>query len=310
MPGISVIVPVYNTERYLNTCIESILRQTRADLELILIDDGSTDRSPRICDEWAERDARVTVIHRENGGAGAARNAGLRIASGAYVAFVDSDDWIEETMLARLMELILEHRADMCVCGLRMVRGERPRRRGSKPRTEMWGRRECLDRFFRLHGEEDTHRVCGGIFAKSLLRGFSFCEGRMNEDVLACYQLAARCRRAVYTSEAFYNYRQNRSGVTNCRFNMKKLDLLAMWDAVGAMVPAVTPQYARACEMNRKRAYFTLLSAMLVHGFDRHDARQRRVYRELKRMVRGYFWELMSWKMPLSRKLLLCAVVL
>ena len=310
MPGISVIVPVYNTERYLNVCVESILRQTCADLELILIDDGSSDRSPQICDEWAERDARVTVIHRENGGASAARNSGLRIASGEYIAFVDSDDWIEESMLARLVGLIAEHQADMCVCELRVVHGKKPGRRNAKRRTELWGRRECLDRFFRLHGEEDTHRVCGGIFAKSLLKDFSFCEGRMNEDVLACYQLAARCRRAVYTNEAFYNYRQNRSSVTNCRFNMKKLDLLAMWDAVGEMVPVLTPEYAHACEMNRKRAHFTLLSAMIVHGFDRRDARMCRIHRELKRAVRGYYWELMRWKMPLSRKLLLCALVL
>lgn len=310
MPRVSVIVPVYNAERYLDTCVESILRQTHADLELILIDDGASDRSPRICDEWADRDARVIAIHRDNGGAGAARNTGLRIASGAYVAFVDSDDWIEESMLARLVKLIEAHRADMCICELRAVRGKNPRRRGSKPRTELWGRRECLDRFFRLHGEEDTHRVCGGIFAKSLLEGFSFCEGRMNEDVLACYQLAARCRRAVYTNEVLYNYRQNRSGVTNCRFNMKKLDLLAMWDAVGALVPALTPEYAHAFEMNRKRAYFTLLSSMHAHGFDRRDAQTRRIHREFKRAVRKYFWELMCWKMPLSRKLLLCALVL
>lgn len=112
MPKLSVIVPVYNAEKYLHECVDSILRQTLADLELILVDDGSTDSSPAICDDYAEADARVKVIHKSNGRAASARNAGLSIASGEYVAFVDADDWLSPDMY----EKMLATDADVTLC--------------------------------------------------------------------------------------------------------------------------------------------------------------------------------------------------
>lgn len=112
MPKVSVIVPVYNAEKYLRECVDSILGQTLSDIELILVDDGSTDSSPAICDRYAEQDARVQVIHKPNGRAASARNAGLRAASGDYVAFVDSDDWVSPKMY----EKMLDTGADVTLC--------------------------------------------------------------------------------------------------------------------------------------------------------------------------------------------------
>ena len=112
MEKVSVIVPVYNAEKYLNRCVDSILAQTITELECILVDDGSTDSSPAICDEYAARDSRVKVIHKPNGRASSARNAGIRAAQGEYIAFVDSDDWISPDMYERM----LEAGADVCLC--------------------------------------------------------------------------------------------------------------------------------------------------------------------------------------------------
>lgn len=112
MAKVSVIVPVYNAEKYLNQCVDSILAQTITELECILVDDGSTDSSPAICDEYAARDSRVKVIHKPNGRASSARNAGIRAARGEYIAFVDSDDWISPDMYERM----LEPGADICLC--------------------------------------------------------------------------------------------------------------------------------------------------------------------------------------------------
>lgn len=120
MPKVSVIVPVYNAEKYLQECVDSILGQTIADLELILVDDGSTDSSPELCDGYAQQDTRVKVIHKPNGRAASARNAGLRAASGEYVAFVDSDDWI----LPGMYEKMLETGADVTLCDYVRFRGE------------------------------------------------------------------------------------------------------------------------------------------------------------------------------------------
>ena len=117
MPALSIIVPVYKTEKYLPKCIDSILAQTYADFELILIDDGSPDRCGEICDEYALKDGRITVIHQENKGVSAARNAGLDIAKGEYIGFVDSDDWIEPEMYEILVTTIVSRRTDIVICG-------------------------------------------------------------------------------------------------------------------------------------------------------------------------------------------------
>jgi glycosyltransferase involved in cell wall biosynthesis len=119
---ISVIVPVYNMETYLQKCIDSIAAQTHKDLEIILIDDGSTDGSPKICDEYALKDERIKVIHKKNGGVASARNAGLKACKGEYIAFVDSDDWLEPTMYSDLLDVCLKHNCDYAGCSCQ-VRG-------------------------------------------------------------------------------------------------------------------------------------------------------------------------------------------
>lgn len=121
MPKVSVIVPVYNAEKYLSECVDSILNQTIEDIECILVDDGSTDGSPAICDLYATKDSRVRVIHKENGRAAAARNAGLRVATGDYIAFVDADDWISPDMY----EKMLAQGADVCLCDYVRFQGEK-----------------------------------------------------------------------------------------------------------------------------------------------------------------------------------------
>lgn len=121
LPTISVIIPVYNTEKYLHRCIDSILAQTFTNFELLLVDDGSTDNSGKICDEYAKKDSRVRVFHKENGGVSSARNVGLDNARGEWIAFVDSDDWIEHTMYKSLYDKVILESADIAYCEMRMV---------------------------------------------------------------------------------------------------------------------------------------------------------------------------------------------
>ncbi|GMO37902.1 MAG: hypothetical protein Ta2B_17610 [Termitinemataceae bacterium] len=123
MPVISVIIPVYNVEHYLRRCLDSVLAQTFTDFECILIDDGSPDKSPAICDEYAKKDSRFVVIHQANAGVSAARNAGLDIAQGEWITFVDSDDWIEPDMLRVLYQNAVKHQSDVSVCGVQRTDG-------------------------------------------------------------------------------------------------------------------------------------------------------------------------------------------
>lgn len=305
MPEISVIVPVYKAEQYLDRCVKSILEQTYQNFELILVDDGSPDNSPSLCDEWAKNDNHIYVIHKENGGASSARNAGLKIAKGRWIAFADSDDWLDRTALKTLYGLANRYNVPMAIGGMRVVQEYTDAQTVAKQETVVLSRADLMSRFFRLNGEPDTHSVCATLIRRDILEAYHFIEGKMNEDVEACYYLARKCEGAVYTNKSVYFYFKNVEGVTNSGFNKKKLDLLDVWDIVQKQVEQFTPGYSYACEMNCKRARFTLLTQMSLNGYDHHDPFMVETKRKLKREVRGAFWELMKWKMPISRKVLL-----
>ena len=305
MPEISVIVPVYKAEQYLDRCVKSILEQTYPDFELILVDDGSPDGSPILCDKWAEKDSRVHVIHKKNGGASSARNAGLAIAKGKWVFFSDSDDWIDNKALETLYRMVNEYGVSMAIGRIQVVEENIDRNAALNENIYMLSRENLLDRFFRVNGEPDPHPQNATLIRRDILEDYHFIEGKMNEDVEACYYLARKCEGAVYTSKPVYFYFKNVEGVTNSGFSKKKLDLLDVWDIVQKQVEQFTPGYSYACEINCKRARFTLLTQMSLNGYDHHDPFMVETKRKLKREVRGAFWELMKWKMPISRKVLL-----
>lgn len=305
MNGISVIVPVYKSEKYLDRCVQSILNQTYQDFELILVDDGSPDNSPLLCDKWAENDSRVYVIHKENGGASSARNAGLKIAKGNWIAFADSDDWLDRTALKTLYDLANQYNVPMAIGGMRVVQEYTDAQTVAKQETVVLSRADLMSRFFRLNGEPDTHSVCATLIRRDILEAYHFIEGKMNEDVEACYYLARKCEGAVYTNKPVYFYFKNVEGVTNSGFSKKKLDLLDVWDIVQKQVEQFTPGYSYACEMNCKRARFTLLTQMNLNGYDHDDSLMKKTKQQLKKEVRQSFWPLMKWKMPISRKVLL-----
>ncbi|WP_243137948.1 glycosyltransferase family 2 protein [Faecalibacterium prausnitzii] len=300
-----MIVPVYESEKYLDRCVQSILNQTYQDFELILVDDGSPDNSPLLCDKWAENDSRVYVIHKENGGASSARNAGLKIAKGRWIAFADSDDWLDRTALKTLYDLANQYNVPMAIGGMRVVQKYTDASIVMKQNAKVLSNADLMSRFFRLNGEPDTHSVCGAIIRHDILEDYSFIEGRMNEDVETCYYLARKCEAAVYTDAPLYNYFKNIEGVTNSGFSKKKLDLLDIWDIVQKQVEQFTPEYSYACEMNCKRARFTLLTQMSLNGYDHDDSLMKKTKQQLKKEVRQSFWPLMKWKMPISRKVLL-----
>lgn len=307
---ISIIVPVYKAEQFIDRCVESILNQTYKSIELVLVDDGSPDKSGELCERWKQKDDRVKVIHKENGGASSARNLGLKIATGKFVGFVDSDDWIDPMMYQRLYELLERYDADMSICEIKVAKDGKVHSTQKQIKTSVWTRKEALNHFFRVNGEKDSHSVCTRLIKRSLLQEFEFIEGKMNEDVHACYYLAEKCRTTVYTNEAFYNYYLNVDGVTNSRFTEKKLDLLDVWKIVEKMVLELSPEYIEVCMMNCKRARFTLLSQMYLNGFDKDNTFLVQKKKQLKKEVRAAYFDLLRWKMPISRKVLLTLIVI
>lgn len=224
-PCISVIVPVYKVEPYLHKCVDSILAQTYQNLEIILVDDGSPDRCGVICDEYAKKDSRIKVIHKKNGGLSDARNAGMEVMTGEYVAFVDSDDWIEPQMYHRLHELMEYYQADMAFGGVadEVVAGSNIRRTkisnyGDTPFTE--DKIAAMKRYF--HG---SWAAWDKLYRANLFEGIRYPVGEINEDEAIVLHLLDRCTRVCYTNEVFYHYmrREDGSSITTSAFHEKKL---------------------------------------------------------------------------------------
>ena len=207
METVSIIVPVYNTARYLAECVESIRCQSYENLEILLIDDGSTDESGTICEEFSGLDRRIRVIHQENRGLSAARNRGLDTASGQYICFVDSDDAIGETMVEDLRNTLKWSKADMALCNILRNGGATP-----MP-PEVLGPESYLEKLLEPEAWyyiTMPNRLC----RRELWDGLRFPEGYLHEDEAVIYPLAARCRRIAIRAEALYFYRTRPDSIT------------------------------------------------------------------------------------------------
>ena len=207
---ISVIVPVYKVEDYLQQCIDSILNQTYRNLEIILVDDGSPDRCPEICDQYASFDKRVKVIHQENSGAADARNAGLDVARGNYIGFVD---WIVPDMYENMLSTALDYDAEIVCCGFTYVGGENDSRSllfGHRRKTighEMF--RDVLDQGFVNLG------CVNKLYRAQLLKNIRFPCGELYEDFLFTTQTMGSIQTGAFTGEAYYYYRNRPESLTN-----------------------------------------------------------------------------------------------
>lgn len=223
MELISVIVPVYKVEAYLDKCISSIVNQTYKNLEIILVDDGSPDNCPAMCDAWAKRDSRIRVIHKGNGGLSDARNAGMAVATGELMGFVDSDDTIHPDMYRLLYESMVENDSDISACGVEMVWED-----GSPPRplTRSGCRVMETEDAMRALLEESWLKqpVWYKLYKTKLIRDLSFPVGKYHEDVFWTYQAVARARRISVFDTAGYYYRQRRGSIMGETYSLKRLD--------------------------------------------------------------------------------------
>ena len=217
---ISVIVPVYNVETYLPHCVSSILSQDYEDLEVILIDDGSTDASGRICDQYADKDPRVRVIHQNNGGAAAAKNAGLRLASGDYLTFADSDDYLEPGAYGFLMKTLLETNADAVQGSFREVYRNHVEEQRIQAETL-----EGYDYLLRFPKDFSCALLWNKLYRRELFEGVFFEEGHKIDDEYFTYQGFLRPRKVIRVDRIIYNYRKRASSVMSSPESAERLVL-------------------------------------------------------------------------------------
>lgn len=201
---ISVIIPVYNVEKYVERCILSVCNQTYKKLEIIIVDDGSNDKSGSICDKYAQIDRRIKVFHKENGGLSSARNFGIKQISGAYVSFIDGDDWIENNFYEVLLMEIQQNEADLCFSGIHYHYAERVV--SCKANIYVLGNREKLIKKLLAQDKYIINAVWNRLYKRSILENIVFPEGKYYEDVYFTTLVFSRVQKFIMTSETAYNY--------------------------------------------------------------------------------------------------------
>lgn len=209
---ISIIVPIYNVEKYLKKCIESIVNQTYENIEIILIDDGSNDNSGIICDEYAKKDNRIIVIHKENGGVSSARNKGLKIAKGEWISFVDADDWIEQNFCQTLLNKATQEQADIALCGYNRVTDNRIEKINVNNQDMFFNSNEYLVKS--LNPQTGFGFCHMKLIKKEVLKSIFFNERiEVGEDALFNIMLSEEINKAIFVGNALYNYRINNQSV-------------------------------------------------------------------------------------------------
>ena len=251
---ISIVVPVYNVEAFVDASVQSMVAQTYQNIEIILVDDGSTDASGTICKKWAEKDARVRYIHKENGGAASARNAALDACKGQLITFVDSDDFIDENYIEVLYRSMKEEDADISICGWKDETDM------EKKPVDNPGSKVCYDKVEAmcklLYQEDfDTAMWCK-LYKASMFDTIRFPEGNIYEDIAIIYKVFELADKVVYTGYNGYHYLLRDTGTTLKKFSKKKMDLIDVADEMEAYILANMPEAATAMKSKYVRANF------------------------------------------------------
>lgn len=267
MPKISIIVPVYKVEKYLHKCVDSILKQTFKDFELILVDDGSPDRCGEICDEYARKDNRVRVIHKENGGVSDARNVGIDIAKGEYIGFVDSDDYIELDMYEFLYDYLIKSGSDISICGI-----------------ACHIRKNGVDKLIREPSSADSRGVLTGkqafsevlksklfsvnpvnkLFKAELFSDDRFPKGKISEDAFLIPKIILKAKKVVYDNEFKYYYVRRNGSITTAAFSEKDYYVIDAYRAHLNIVKQKYPELLKEAEFRYLWSNMYVLDKMFI----------------------------------------------
>lgn len=282
---VSVIVPIYNVERYLERCIISICGQTYQNLEIILVDDGSPDKCGMICDQYAKKDKRIRVIHKENGGLSDARNAGIEISLGDYLVFIDSDDFVQDNFIERLYNLLQETEADISQCAFQSVEKQEQFVYEKEKTPKVKTRHEML---VSLYGTKHVeHKVIWNkMYRRKFFHTLRFPVGKIHEDEYTTYKIYDKIEKAVVTEEKLYGYFVDPNSITRQRYSIKRQDI----------IPALEERrkyFKTAGEEEIKRLTGEALADSLIyHGYcSRHFLKDENKEKELYKKFRKLYLE-------------------
>ena len=212
MKKISVIIPIYNVEKYLKRCIESVIKQTYSDLEIILVDDGSQDGCAKICDEYKKKDERIIVIHKKNGGLSDARNVGLKVATGEIISYIDSDDYLDLDMYEKMIKAMEEKNADIVVCGTNIDYEDGHTKVKCEKEEKSFNREEALIELNSFKSFDMA--VWNKLYKREVVDKIEFPVGKKSEDYFVMYQYFARAKKVVIINQAKYHYFQRSNSIS------------------------------------------------------------------------------------------------
>ncbi|MBR0342878.1 MAG: glycosyltransferase [Oscillospiraceae bacterium] len=260
LPKISVIIPVYNVDKYLRRCLDSVRHQTYTNLEIILVDDGSTDKSGSICDEYAALDERILVIHKENGGVSSARNAGIDMAAGDYIGFVDSDDYIDEDMYEYLYDVIRASGADVVHCGIYDRYADRVYSNNDPDLYEVTDNITTL-RLLLEANVCDMH-IFNKLFLACICKQVRFEDYTLNEDALFMADIMKIADKAVITSKPKYHYYHRPESLTSSPVSVSLTDGINAYDKIYDAVLQLSPSLEEPAMMRRCLSRLWLLDGI------------------------------------------------
>ena len=257
-PLVSVVIPVYNVEPYLHECVKSVVEQTYTNIEIILVDDGSTDNSGTLCDEFALSDSRICVFHKKNGGLSDARNYGIRQSHGSLISFIDSDDYVSSDYIMHLYQALIRGKADIATTSICIFHdGELPKEH--KHSTEVFHVYDACDALedmlYMRHLEPNAFPK---IYKRELFDTIQYPVGKLYEDIATTTKLIDKAGKIAYLDEKDYYYRIRPNSIQTASFNPKKLDLLDQLNIVKSIVQTKYPNVINAYYSKEQSALFNL----------------------------------------------------
>lgn len=283
MGKLSVIVPIYNVESYLKKCIDSILNQTLKDIEVILVDDGSTDGCGKICDEYAKKDQRIKVIHKQNEGLSMARNAGIRAAGSQYIGFVDSDDYIADDMYEILYKNILDYDADISICGLYNCYKEKVIPQYSGNEFIMLNNKEALR--IALEGIKFSVNAVNKLYKKELFDDIEFPKGKLSEDAFTIPKILSISSKIVFDSVPKYYYMHREDSITTSGFKEKDFDVIKAYENNLKLIKKEFPDLKSQAEFRLLWSYTYVLDKIILSPNFNNSSTYKKIVSQLRRLT-------------------------
>lgn len=292
---VSVIVPVYNVEQYLDVCVNSIINQTYKNLEIILVDDGSTDASETICDEWALKDDRIKVIHKENGGLSDARNTGMRMSEGEYIFFVDSDDYIKGNAIEELVCALERDNADIVIAdSICFNDGEDVQESAYFGENKLYNQYQAAEHYASL-----AWSAWNKLYRRDVHISIEFPVGRIHEDEAIMFYLIANSQKILHIGQQLYYYRKRKGSITEQEYSIKKMDWYYCWKN---NIEYVINKFPNAYEQVLDK--WLMVSIYNIDNLLRYNKSETKKYIiEIQSTIKKYSWDIFnSRKINLKKK--------